>query len=83
MSEVKAGVIVWVAITVILVLLGGVLRACESANFNGGICTNCGGHYVYQQAVGHQVGTSYVYKCEQCGRLLEVSIKPSGDTKKE
>lgn len=31
----------------------------------------CGGHWEYQQAVGHQIGTSYIYKCNKCGDIIE------------
>lgn len=39
--------------------------------WNNGYC-ECGGHWVYEQAVGHAYRTSYVYKCDKCGKTLEV-----------
>ena len=41
--------------------------------YNDGICKNCGGHYVFQTAIGHNYTTSYIYKCDKCGNLIEVS----------
>lgn len=44
----------------------------DNARWNNGVC-ECGGNYEYEQAVGHRVDTSYIYKCEQCNRRIEVS----------
>ena len=39
--------------------------------WNNGYC-ECGGHWVYEQAVGHAYRTSYIYRCDECGKTLEV-----------
>lgn len=39
----------------------------DSVNWNYGIHDGCGGHWVYEQAVGHRFGTDYMYKCDKCG----------------
>lgn len=41
----------------------------EEKNFYNGC--QCGGHWEYQQAVGHQVYTGYIYKCDKCGDIIE------------
>lgn len=38
--------------------------------WNNGYC-ECGGHYEYGQAVGHAYRTSYIYKCDKCGKVVE------------
>lgn len=43
----------------------------EIKEWNNGYCA-CGGHWRYEQAVGHQMRTSYIYKCDKCGKLIEV-----------
>lgn len=43
----------------------------ERAEWNNGYC-ECGGHWIYEQAVGHQMKTSYIYRCDECGKILEV-----------
>lgn len=43
----------------------------EEKEWNNGYC-ECGGHFEYEQAVGHQYRTSYIYKCDSCGRRIEV-----------
>lgn len=43
----------------------------DKKEWNNGYC-ECGGQYEYEQAVGHQFRTSYIYKCDNCGRRIEV-----------
>ena len=33
----------------------------------------CGGHWEYQEAVGHYRATTYIYKCDRCGNIEEFS----------
>lgn len=56
----------------ILIVIFIISRACSSARYNNGICKICGGHYVYQQAVGHRYETNYIYRCDKCGHTIEV-----------
>lgn len=46
-------------------------REQDKKEWNNGYC-ECGGHWVYEQAVGHAYSTSYLYKCDKCGKTLEV-----------
>ena len=65
----------WIEIGVLVVLLILILcvRRCSSSNtYNNGICTACGGRYVYQQAVGHRHSTDYIYICDKCGRMITI-----------
>ena len=39
--------------------------------WNDGYC-ECGGHWVYEQAVGHQYHTTYIYRCDKCGKRIEI-----------
>ena len=47
-------------------------REQDEKEWNSGYC-ECGGHYVYEQAVGHAYNTSYIYKCDKCGKRIEVN----------
>lgn len=61
-----------IAIIFLIVLL--ILRSCISSNmWNNGICSNCGGNYKFQQAIGHNHYTEYMYTCDKCGRSIEVA----------
>lgn len=61
-----------ILIGIIIVLL--IIDSIHSTSvYNDGNCKNCGGHYVFQTAIGHNYTTSYIYKCDKCGNLIEVS----------
>lgn len=58
----------------ICVIIGAVVKCSKDQDekeWNNGYC-ECGGHFEYEQAVGHQYRTSYIYKCDSCGRRIEV-----------
>ncbi len=67
-----------IQIIVGIVFIGCILIAAvrcsieqDKKEWNNGYC-ECGGHWVYEQAVGHAHRTSYVYRCDECGKTLEV-----------
>lgn len=43
----------------------------DKKDWNNGYC-NCGGHWVYEQAIGHSYSTSYLYRCDECGKTIEL-----------
>lgn len=65
--------IVLLVITIIIVMGA---KSCndaqDNAKYNDGIHQDCGGHLVYQQAVGHKNSTSYIFRCDKCGEILEL-----------
>lgn len=44
----------------------------EITTWNNGICAECGGSYIYQQAIGHYYRTYYIYICNNCKNLIEI-----------
>ena len=68
--------LIWVLIgfALIIGIVIGVVKCSntqDSAKWNGGYC-ECGGHWEYEQAVGHQYSTTYIYRCDNCGKRIEV-----------
>lgn len=63
-----------VVLIIIGIFLFVIVSIYSSVKYNNGICPHCGGHYVYQQAVGHYSSTDYIYICDQCGDLIKSSI---------
>lgn len=58
----------------ILIILLFIMRSCASESiWNNGICSYCGGHYRFQQAIGHNHYTEYMYTCDKCGHSIEVA----------
>lgn len=46
-------------------------KVSDRNNWNDGHC-ECGGDWVYEQAVGHYYSTTYLYHCDNCGKVIEV-----------
>ena len=44
----------------------------DNDKWNGGY-HQCGGKWVYEQAVGHRYSTNYIYKCDKCNMREEFS----------
>lgn len=70
-----------IQIILFMAFIGGVivgatkcLNEHDEKEWNNGYC-ECGGHFEYEQAVGHQYRTSYIYKCDSCGRRIEIWIE--------
>lgn len=73
--EIVAAVIVLIVVIVAVVFLN-IKEGCAINDiyetYNNGLCLNCGGHYVFKQAIGHQYDTGYLYQCDRCGQLVEL-----------
>ncbi len=64
----------FLAIAIILLIVLYLMRSCASESlWNNGICSYCGGHYKFQQAIGHNHYTEYMYTCDKCGHSIEVA----------
>lgn len=63
----------FIVLLLLLMLIVWFISSCNSSNaYNNGICKLCGGDYEFYQAVGHRYSTSYLYKCNKCGNIIEV-----------
>jgi hypothetical protein len=66
--------------SIVIIILGFLLLVGISAisdnkgvaDYNGGVCKLCGGHYVYDTTIGHAYTTEYIYICKDCGNMLYV-----------
>ena len=60
---------------IIFVIASGICHLSNNHHddkyWNNGKC-ECGGNWVYEQAVGHYHSTAYIYKCDSCGTLIEL-----------
>ena len=59
-------------ITGLFFLLFGMESCTTKERWNNGCCDECGGKWVYEQAVGHQYTTQYLYHCEDCGNVIAI-----------
>ena len=67
-----------IQVVLCIAFIGGVIIGavkCENEQdekeWNNGYC-ECGGHFEYEQAVGHQCSTSFIYTCDSCGKHIEI-----------
>lgn len=69
-TEFRVDFIIGAILFLILLLVYEGISYSDSVKLDKG-CP-CGGRYVYQQAVGHRYTTTYIYRCDKCGRVIEV-----------
>ena len=55
---------------IIVAIISFVIYSANSSQWSNGYCS-CGGRWVYREAVGHRYSTSYIYKCDKCGKVKE------------
>ena len=64
---------------VILIFIMFLIYSCNATasayTYNNGIHEGCGGHWVYESAVGHYYTTNFIYHCDKCGMTVELSEK--------
>lgn len=44
----------------------------QERTYNNGICTECGGDYVFVSAAKSSHYTYYYYQCNNCGKIIEL-----------
>lgn len=63
----------FIGILIIILIFLLFIRSCSSSTaYNDGVCSYCGGTYVFKETVGHKYFTNYIYICDNCGKLIEV-----------
>jgi len=68
--------LVLLGICIVLLFVLNIFASVSSTNtYNNGIHKNCGGHWVYESAIGHRFTTNFIYHCDKCGVVVELSEK--------
>lgn len=78
-AVVTAIIVIGIALGIAFGIVSGINATTaneERAKYNDGVCKACGGHYVYEQAVGHRYSTSYLYRCDGCDAIIEIRFLP-------
>ena len=74
-SDIKFKIILFIAFIVIWILASECTSYESSIEWNNGICSKCGGQWSYQQIITrgrYNERTHYIYKCNKCGRMIEL-----------
>lgn len=69
-DDIKYHAISLVILIALLFILKIFIATHDYDAWNYGYC-ECGGKWVYQQAVGHYYSTDYIYECDKCGKIHE------------
>jgi len=70
----------FIFILIIILVVVWLIETGVSTNvYNNGICRNCGGTYIYQQAVGRGHYVHYLYKCNKCNDIIETNTYFKGN----
>lgn len=72
LTDTIAIIIVIVMVFAIMAILQNITEKRDIKKWNNGICTECGGKYEYLEAVGHKYDTDFIYRCNQCGKIIEL-----------
>lgn len=70
-SEKLIAGIIMASIIILFIIIAVICIISHKPQHSNGICTECGGQYEFVQAVGHKFDTSYIYKCNECGKIIE------------
>ena len=65
-------------VSIILILLyiiakPTITKIKNEHTYNHGVCTECGGYYEFISAAKNTNIAYYYYKCNKCGKLIEIS----------
>lgn len=71
-SENLIASIIMASIIILFIIIAVICIISHKPQHINGICAECGGQYEFVQAVGHKYDTSYIYKCNECGKMIEI-----------
>ena len=74
-TEIKASIIIIIICLIIMFIINSCEAVLSEKTYNNGIHEGCGGHWIYETAVGHRYSTNFVYQCDKCGMTIEFTDK--------
>ena len=72
-TEIKADIIMLIICIIAIFTIHSCGAIMSATTYNDGVHKGCGGHWVYETAIGHQYTTSYIYHCDKCGITVELN----------
>ena len=74
-SEIIATIIVFIFLITLAFIISVCSTTVSTKVYNNGTHKNCGGHWIYENAIGHRYSTNYIYHCDKCGTIYEFTKK--------
>ena len=74
-TEIKGTIIIIIICLIIMFIMHSCGVVLSEKTYNNGIHEGCGGHWVYETAVGHRYTTNFIYQCDKCGITVELDKK--------
>lgn len=66
---------IYLGVVIVIIIISFIVAIfyvkTDNKKWNDGKC-ECGGSYIYKEAVGHRNYTSYIYECDECGNHIEL-----------
>ncbi len=73
LDKIIISIFVTVGVIFVLAIVSAIgLTIQETKHYNNGVCIECGGRYSFYQAIGHKDCTTYLYRCNKCGDMVEM-----------
>lgn len=69
--ETKGTIIMLIICIIIMFIINSCEATLSEKTYNNGIHEGCGGHWVYENAIGHRYSTNFIYHCDKCGMTIE------------
>lgn len=69
--EIKGSIIILIICIIIMFIINSCEATLSEKTYNNGIHEGCGGHWVYENAIGHRCSTNFIYHCDKCGMTIE------------
>ena len=73
--EMKGNIIIIIICIIIIFIMNSCEATLSEETYNNGIHEGCGGHWIYENAIGHRYSTNFIYHCDKCGTVMEFSEK--------
>ena len=73
--ELKGSIIMIIICIIIMFIMNSCETVLSEKTYNNGIHEGCGGHWIYENAIGHRYSTNFIYHCDKCGTTIEFADK--------
>lgn len=70
-DDINLLIIIFAIIILVLIIVCSLQYKKNESQWNNGYCS-CGGHWEYEQTIEDEDNITYIYRCDNCGKTIEV-----------